>query len=231
MATGVGVAVSPSFLGRAPFGPPAGMLVWLDASTLTLALDDPVPQLTDQSGNARHFANDTAGQRPLYKPTAFGGKPAVRFDGTDDALFSTGDFSSLAERFTFLAAVSLATNTNSLFDSAPSAANTFRFLFESAELHAASPYALITASASTPLILSVTGTSTRTLATWINGAAHSSEAAAEAAIAWTTPYIATINAGTHTHFAGDLAELLIYATADATTRQAAETYLLTKYGL
>lgn len=228
MATTLGVAVSPSFLGRAPSGPPAGMLVWLDASTLSLASDDPVPQLTDQSGNAHHFANAVGAQQPLYKPTTFNGKPAVRFDGTNDALVSTNDFSSLVNGFTFIAALSVVTNTNSLFDSAPSIANMFRFYWESAELHVSSPLASITIATATPLILSVTGTSARALNTWINGAAHSNATAAAAAIAWTTPYIGTLNGGTD-FWAGDLAELLIYADTSAATRQAAETYLLAKY--
>jgi len=59
--------------------------VWLKADALTgLANNDPVSSFTDFSGNARH-ATATLTTRPLYIASATpNGKPALRFDGSND---------------------------------------------------------------------------------------------------------------------------------------------------
>lgn len=59
-------------------------LIWLDASQLALANDDPVAEFTDYSGNARHFVQSTAGNKPLFKASGINGLGAVEGDGTDD---------------------------------------------------------------------------------------------------------------------------------------------------
>lgn len=61
-------------------------LVWLDASQLGLANNDPVAEFTDYSGNARHFVQSTAGNKPLFKSAGINGLGAVEGDGTDDAM-------------------------------------------------------------------------------------------------------------------------------------------------
>jgi len=50
-----------------------------------------VSRETDQSGNANHFTQATFSKRPNLASTGIGGKPAVEFDGVDDALVKTGD--------------------------------------------------------------------------------------------------------------------------------------------
>jgi hypothetical protein len=45
-----------------------------------------VARWEDQSGNARHFTQWTALNRPIRQVAAHGGSGAVRFDGSDDAL-------------------------------------------------------------------------------------------------------------------------------------------------
>ena len=47
---------------------------------------DPVGQWQDQSGNARHIANATAGERPTLDSTTYAGYPFMLFDGSDDYL-------------------------------------------------------------------------------------------------------------------------------------------------
>lgn len=59
-------------------------LIWLDASQLGLANDDPVAEFTDYSGNSRHFVQTTAGNKPLFKSAGINGIGAVEGDGTDD---------------------------------------------------------------------------------------------------------------------------------------------------
>jgi len=45
-----------------------------------------VSQWSDQSGNARHASQSTAGYRPLLVQGGLNGRPVLRFDGTDDWL-------------------------------------------------------------------------------------------------------------------------------------------------
>lgn len=47
---------------------------------------DPVGQWQDQSGNARHFEQATAGRRPQLRTGVQNGLPVVRGDGSDDYL-------------------------------------------------------------------------------------------------------------------------------------------------
>ncbi len=52
---------------------------------------DPVGEWQDQSGNARHLLQATAGSRPILKLSQINGKPCLRFDGSNDfvkALFT-----------------------------------------------------------------------------------------------------------------------------------------------
>ena len=64
----------------------AGLAVWLDAGTLSLADADPVTTWADQSGNGRDFTQATSAQKPTYKTAIVNGEPVVRFDGTDDVV-------------------------------------------------------------------------------------------------------------------------------------------------
>jgi len=70
--------------------------LWLDAedaSTITLN-GSTVSQWADKSGNNRHFSQATAASQPAYNLTAFGGRPALSFDGVDDRLGAALDFTA-----------------------------------------------------------------------------------------------------------------------------------------
>lgn len=72
-----------------PFSPRslAGLLGWWDAQDLHgLAASDPVSAMRDLSGNGRDATQTNASKRPVYKILQVNGRPAVQFDGTDDAL-------------------------------------------------------------------------------------------------------------------------------------------------
>lgn len=64
----------------------ANCVLWLDADDLGLADNDPVPTWSDLSGNGNHVAQATGASQPTFKTNRLNGKPAVRFDGTDDYL-------------------------------------------------------------------------------------------------------------------------------------------------
>lgn len=53
---------------------------WYDISQETgLSNNDPMPQFTDWSGNARHATQGTANNRPIYNTAQFNGLPAAQF--------------------------------------------------------------------------------------------------------------------------------------------------------
>lgn len=55
-----------------------------DAGSTPAVADDPVYQLSDQSGNSRHLSQATEAKRPLLKTSVQGGKSGLLFDAVDD---------------------------------------------------------------------------------------------------------------------------------------------------
>ena len=74
----------------------AGLQLWLDAadaSTVT-TVSGAASQWNDKSGNARHATQGTANNRPAYNGV-IGGKAALTFDGTNDAMATGLESASL----------------------------------------------------------------------------------------------------------------------------------------
>lgn len=69
----------------------AGTFQDAGGTTPATADADPVGRWSDQSGNARHATQSSAGARPLLKLAVQNGLNVVRFDGTDDFIL-TADF-------------------------------------------------------------------------------------------------------------------------------------------
>jgi len=90
------------------------LIVHLDASTLTLANNDPVSSWTDVSPVGTNHATPVADtNRPLYIASGLNGLPTVRFDGTDNYLTMPSGFSTWTAGFTwFFVATPGATPTN-----------------------------------------------------------------------------------------------------------------------
>lgn len=79
-----------------------GLQLWLEADKITGLNDgDPVTTWEDSSVNNNDATQATAAKKPLYKVNIVNGKPAVRFDATDDILVST--FATLAQPLTLIA--------------------------------------------------------------------------------------------------------------------------------
>lgn len=76
---GVAAAWTPADLGST-------MKVWLKDSGLSGVDGDPISTWSDSSGNANHFTQGTAAQRPVLKTAILNGKNVARFDATDDGL-------------------------------------------------------------------------------------------------------------------------------------------------
>jgi len=67
------------------------MQAWYRADAITALADgDPVASWVDSTANARTLAQSTADYRPAYKVSIQNGRPAIRFDGSNDML--TGAF-------------------------------------------------------------------------------------------------------------------------------------------
>lgn len=62
-------------------------LQWIDATQETYAEGDPVGQLTDWSGNGRHYTA-TGSARPTFRATGINGRAAFQSDGVDDTAVS-----------------------------------------------------------------------------------------------------------------------------------------------
>ena len=97
-AQGAGAAWTPAKL--------SNVVCWLQrdtglyqdvAATTPCASDgDPVALWQDQSGNAKHFTQGTAGNRPTFRVNSFGGSAGVRFVTDDYLTGGTGwNFTSL----------------------------------------------------------------------------------------------------------------------------------------
>ena len=56
------------------------LVMWLDASSLSLSNNDPVSVWGDVSGNANDATQPTATNQPLFKTNQINGKPAIIFD-------------------------------------------------------------------------------------------------------------------------------------------------------
>lgn len=82
-------------------------VLWQDSARTTRALlaDAPVGCWDDASGTGNHVTQGTAAKRPLLKLGAAGGRPAVRFDGSNDTLSSTTASGCDSQAFTQFAVV------------------------------------------------------------------------------------------------------------------------------
>jgi hypothetical protein len=82
--------------GGGGFTVPSGTKIWVetdathlytDAGTILVsATGQSVQQANDQSGGSNHAGSSTAGERPTYQIVS--GKPCLRFDGSNDRIFS-----------------------------------------------------------------------------------------------------------------------------------------------
>jgi len=80
-----------SVVGGPKFSPSdiAGLQFWVKADQIpSLSDGDPVTTWSDQSGEGRDLTQATAAKKPTYQTNEENGKPAVRFDGTDDTMAS-----------------------------------------------------------------------------------------------------------------------------------------------
>lgn len=64
----------------------AGLVARYAAESLVLSDGAPVASWPDSSGNSLDLSQATSARQPAFRSTGFNGRPAVEFDGTDDAM-------------------------------------------------------------------------------------------------------------------------------------------------
>lgn len=114
-----------------PFSPASisGITAWWDASDAStlfdtvdngaaVSADGAVARMEDKTGNNRHFKASTVGTRPIRKTAVQNGRDAIRFDGSNDRMFSSvefGDaFASTASTCFIVAKATAVTTNNAL---------------------------------------------------------------------------------------------------------------------
>lgn len=115
----------------------AGCKLWLRSDAIVGLTDNqPVALWPDRSGSGHDATQETPDKRPRFKTAAFNGKPALRFDGSDDALSLPLTEASTDHTFFFVYQHSPSGgHSNYLFD-----AQTGRLALDGAD--ASAPYAV-----------------------------------------------------------------------------------------
>ena len=233
--------------------PAHGALPAVTSATLKLHLDaalgvtdagaGAVSAWADQSGLGNNFEQTTAGLRPVLTASQINGLPAVMFTLDRLDAVGTGLNTTTALPFTFFAVTVGASLADQLFDSAPSAANLFRFGAASGqvELWNGSPSVLAPVNVGGSVLSiaanfqSPEGSSRRELSVRAFSSASVTNRHgyidSSTQVPFTNPDIGTQNGGAP-YFSGGIAEMLIYyGPMTVPDRFAVEQYLREKYNL
>ncbi len=223
----------------------ATLKLHLDAAVgVTDAGGGAVSDWADQSGLGNNFGQGTGALQPVLTASQINGLPSVVFTSDRLDAVGTGLNTSSALPFTFFAVTTGANVANGLFDSAPSAANTFRFggtTSGKVEIHNGSPNVAapvvaggsmlsIAAGFQSPQGINRRELSVRAFSS--GGGTHNHGYADNTAQAvFNNPDIGTINGGAP-YLSGGIAEMLIYSGwMTVNDRFAVERYLRGKYNL
>ncbi len=232
--------------GGAAASPVAGAVLWLDASQITGLSDGAaISTWTDATGNGYNATQGTSGAQPIYKANILNGKPVVRFNGSQwmdvsgvHSLFGGVAPATMivvhkndtsAARYQVIFSILNDTATR-LYEIAADcrAPNTALGLRAGTSVKYTNPSAPQNVYAIDSFVC--TGTLG---AMYRNGTTLSSGVdLSTGVITVTRAAIGTRLSGTIEKTNGDIAEIIVYATAlsDA-NRQAVEAYLGTKYGI
>jgi hypothetical protein len=215
------------------------LVLWLDAHAVTgLNEGATVSTWSDASGLNHHATQGATGQQPTYRASALNGEPAVRFDGSNDALALAGTVVSGPQpRTVFFVARPNVSGNRSIIDLGNGATTGGGFQISpelAVRINGGSRVWAPAVSTTTPTlgVLQLTGTTTTTLNLWVDGVAR-------VATSTTGATVQTAGSGTvgrwtpgGNHFDGDIAEILVYSRALSTSeRQSVEQYLTSKYAL
>lgn len=186
-----------------------GLLFWLKADALTDAKDSSsVAVIPDAAGRNNHAKQPVTGSQPLYIAGALNGKPALRFDGTDDHFFLGS-----------LGGDSVATTI---------------FMVWAKPLAGGGPYQRVYSSSGTDIDYLSHGAVfiPQTSNEGVGAAPAQISIDAKSVTDLRNFYIGRLNASPEQFFFGDLAELIVYSrTLSDQEQQSVKTYLQQKYRL
>lgn len=241
----------------APVAPAAedpNLLLWLDASDPATVTASPEGRVSAWKSRAARVPAGLAGsgrQQPLYVPQALGGRPAVRFDGSDDVLRNPA-FRQAAKEWTIAMVVTPRSNAGGFrallaagrpgqddfqtgfnLDLGPTQTAAFNWVnLEGIQGGGATNLRAATAPLGTGqvLVLSSGSGSTRL---WVNGQEEEARGASDAVAA-----LEELRVGgrfymgqERGYFHGDISEVLIYKTRLPDTHRAGlAAHLMQKYG-
>jgi len=217
------------------------MQAWYRADIITALADgDPIASWVDSTANARTLTQSTADYRPAYKVSIQNGRPAIRFDGSNDmlsgAFAGSLQFTAFSVQrpdiFTDYETVYLAQGINyNVWAAYETAAPQTQLTFGFYGLEGWSYYLPWHASSTTVPELWTLRYDQSWWRSWVNGGALAPQAETN------SPKIGTtINVGSWSQsfrqFDGDIFELAFFAVAlSDRDRQRVERYLLRKWGL
>lgn len=224
----------------------SGLTTWYSAADVTgLADGDPTVTETNAGSSGGSITQGTASKRGTWKSSALNGRPAIRFDGTDDCYAGSAAQAAIAGPYTLFVACnpsSVAAASRFLLELGQAASNNINFYlyFNAGVIETGyhdgtnfKGFQGLSVTAGTAYVITARFTGA-VLDTWRNGT--SSGTPFSTATTPTTAGTQTLNvgsdrAGTNV-FAGDIAEVLIYnrSVVDA-ERRSIERYLATQYGV
>lgn len=235
-------AATATATGTDPRLPPTipNLVLWLDASQITgVPEGSAVSAWNDASGQGHHAIQLLLQNRPTYRSAALNGRPALRFDGSNDYLRIAGSIVSGTQARTvlFVARPDVVGNKG-IVDLGNGATPGAGFLITpeyGVRVNGGSRLWLPSASTQEAQIgvVQFVGTTTTGVSLWINGTLRSPTSTIAAAIqtsgsgsvgTWTAGPVGSNN------FDGDIAEIIVYSRAlSADERQGVQQYLDTKY--
>jgi hypothetical protein len=215
------------------------LVLWLDASQLTLANGAAVSTWSDASGQAHHGTQTGTTSRPTYQQGAINGAPAVRFDGTDDYLNLAGTVISGSQARTvfFVARPNVAGNKGIVDLGNGATAGAGFMISPELGVRISGANRMWTPAAPTTTAsmgtVQLNGTSTTNISLRVDGVTRT-------ATSTVTSNVLTAGSGTvgtwsatpvgANNFNGDIAEVIVYSRAlSLSEQQTVEQYLNNKY--
>jgi hypothetical protein len=223
----------------------SNLALWFDATRITgLSDGGSVATWSDLSGNGRDATQATGASKPTYKTAILNGRPVVRFDGND--FLSIGAFDIASAAVTVFAVCSAsAGSAQAIFEDGDADGGTTGFALQRNASNKAVVYGKGDAGYSSFVSTATLTTTAQTVSAvfdksavneatlWLNGATagvQSNSANTNTFTGSQAARLGMLNSVTQL-LTGDIAELLLYRAALATTdRQAVETYLRAKWG-
>lgn len=218
--------------------------LWFDASQISgLSDGDSVTTWSDMSESARHATQSLAAAKPTYKTGIVGGQPVVRFDGGDmleisgtmalSALTAFIVFRTAAAIPSYAAAMNFYQSGSARWMQGVSTEAAYRngWAGSNSSLGLTQPSGAFSTSTAYVQIWKKSTTQWTIYRNGTAGSAINDSTSAAAAVSCIGCERLALNQY-HYHFTGDIAEIIIYATAlsDA-DRQAVEAYLSAKFGI